>query len=431
MTAKEVIDAKRRGLALGSEDIRTFVDGFTRGEIPDAQMSALAMAICCRGMDGRETADLTAAMTASGRSLEWGGRPTADKHSTGGVGDKLTLITHPLAASCGVVVPSLVGRGLGLTGGTADKLSSVPGYDISPSLEKFRDIALGTGLSIATQTEEIAPADRKLYALRDVTGTVASIPLITASILSKKLAEGAGALVFDVKFGSGAFMDTVEDARNLANALVSGARSAGRRASALITRMDEPLGRAVGNANEVSEAIAILRGDASFPAETALSAELAAEMVSLALGMPREEALSRCLESLASGAAYAKFEALVKAHGGDIGRFEEHAKKPVARFRIQSPKSGYVSRVDAAVVASVALRLGAGRQKAGDRIDMLAGVTLDAVRGDRVSPGAPLATISASRGMDELEDCAAQLLRAFSFSREKPEMPDLVVERVL
>ncbi|HBO99559.1 MAG TPA: thymidine phosphorylase, partial [Verrucomicrobia bacterium] len=240
MIAKFVLDKKREGRALGSAEIRDFVEGYTRGEIPDYQMSALAMAICCRGMNARETADLTDAMMRSGRCLAWD-VPTADKHSTGGVGDKLSLVIQPLAAACGVSVPSLTGRGLGITGGTADKLESIPGYNAALSLDDFRRVVGETGVSMTVATDEIAPADKKLYALRDVTGTVASIPLIVGSILSKKLAEGAHTLVFDVKFGRGAFMKTPEEARELAEALVQGARAAGRKSAALLTNMDAPL----------------------------------------------------------------------------------------------------------------------------------------------------------------------------------------------
>ena len=259
MIAKLVLDKKREGHALGSAEIRDFVDGFTKGEIPDYQMSALAMAICCRGMTARETADLTDAMMRSGECLSWD-FPTADKHSTGGVGDKLSLVIQPLAAACGVNVPSLTGRGLGLTGGTADKLESIPGYNAGLALADFRRVVAEVGVSMTVQTAEITPADKKLYALRDVTGTVASIPLITASILSKKLAEGAGTLVFDVKCGAGAFMKTRADAAALARSLVDGAKAAGRKAAALVTAMDEPLGWTVGNALEVEEAIEVLRG---------------------------------------------------------------------------------------------------------------------------------------------------------------------------
>ena len=431
MVAKLILDKKREGHALGSAEIREFVDGFTRGEIPDYQMSALAMAICCRGMTERETADLTDAMMRSGRCLEWA-FPTADKHSTGGVGDKLSLVIQPLAAACGVAVPSLTGRGLGITGGTADKLETIPGYNASLTLDEFQKVVAECGVSMTVQTDEITPADKKLYALRDVTGTVASIPLIVGSILSKKLAEGAGTLVFDVKCGSGAFMKTREEAHALAEALVGGAKAAGRRAAALVTDMSAPLGRAVGNANEVAEVLSILRGevDVGRPA-VALSVELAALMVSLSREVPLDGAREECRAKLADGSALARFEAMVRAQGGDLAKFERLLEKPTFKFRIQSMKSGFVSAIDAEKVARVALSLGAGRMKAGDAIDPLAGVTLSVGVGDRVSVGAPLATLETSSGPDGLEKAASALYAAFEMSPSSPAASgDLVIERI-
>ena len=433
MIAKLILDKKREGKALGSAEIREFVEGFTRGEIPDYQMSALAMAICCRGMTARETADLTEAMMNSGRTLAWD-VPTADKHSTGGVGDKLSLVIQPLAAACGVGVPSLTGRGLGITGGTADKLETIPGYSCAQPLERFQEIVKTVGVSMAVQTDEITPADKKLYALRDVTGTVASIPLIVASILSKKLAEGAGTLVFDVKAGRGAFMKTVEEAKELATALVAGAKAAGRKAAALVTDMDAPLGRAVGNASEVREAIAILRGaaegDAALKAETDLSVELAATMVALVRALPLEAAREECRARLADGSAFARFAAMVRAHGGDLEAFGNLAKKPTFKFRIQAMRSGFVGAIDAERVGRVALALGAGREQAGDRIDPLAGVTLNAQVGDRVSVGTPLATLEKSTDPDGLERAAAELYKAFSIVSTPPQPKPLVIDRV-
>ncbi|MBO7721440.1 MAG: thymidine phosphorylase [Kiritimatiellae bacterium] len=431
MTAKLMLDKKREGRALGSAEIREFIEGFTSGEIPDYQMAAFAMAVCCRGMNERETADLTEAMKNSGRCLEWAGLATADKHSTGGVGDKLSLVVQPLAASCGVSVPSLTGRGLGITGGTADKLETIPGYSCSQTLDRFQEIVRGVGVSMAVQTDEITPADKKLYALRDVTGTVASIPLIVSSILSKKLAEGAGALVFDVKCGRGAFMKTRDEASALAAALVSGAEAAGRKAAALVTRMDEPLGFAVGNVNEVAEALEILKSRPERLADvTGLCVELAAGMVSLARGIPPGEAARLCSENLESGAALDKFEKMVEAHGGDLESFRRFAAGRTFKFRIQAMRSGYVEAIDAEKVAGVALRLGAGREKAGDAIDPLAGVTLAVRRGDRVFAGAPLATLEKSRSPDGLEAAAAELYKAFSFAAAAPEARPLVIERI-
>ena len=433
MIAKLALERKREGHALGSAEIREFVEGFMKGEIPDYQMSALAMAVCCRGMTARETADLTDAMMRSGRCLSWD-FPTADKHSTGGVGDKLSLVIQPLAAACGLFVPSLVGRGLGLTGGTADKLETIPGYNASLSLDDFQRVVRDAGVSMTVQTDEITPADKKLYALRDVTGTVASIPLIVASILSKKLAEGADALVFDVKCGSGAFMKTREEASALARALVDGAVAAGRKAAALVTDMSAPLGRAVGNANEVAEAVSILRGEvAADRPDVALSVELASLMVSLVRGSSQEDARSECLSRLADGSALAKFEAMVAAHGGDLAAFGRLLERPVYRFRIQATRSGSVAAIDAEKVAKVALALGAGRMKAGDRIDPLAGVTLAVGVGDRVSAGSPLATLGKSAGPDGLESAAADLLKAFSIvppSAGSQPPASLVLERI-
>ena len=431
MIAKLILDKKREGHALGSAEIREFVEGFTRGEIPDYQMSALAMAICCRGMTDRETADLTEAMKRSGRCLDWD-VVTADKHSTGGVGDKLSLVIQPLAAACGVSVPSLTGRGLGITGGTADKLETIPGYNASLTLDDFQRVVRETGVSMTVQTAEITPADKKLYALRDVTGTVASIPLIVASILSKKLAEGAGTLVFDVKCGSGAFMKTREDALALATALVGGAKAAGRKAAALVTDMNAPLGRAVGNVNEVAEAIDLLQSKADDCNRTLsdLSVEFAALMVSLAKEIPLDEARALCVEKLADGSAFAKFEAMVKAQGGDLGRFARVREKPTFKFRIQSMRSGFVTAIDAEKVGRVALALGAGRQTAADRIDPLAGISLAVRVGDRVSVGSPLATLEKSFDPDGLERAAADLYKAFQVSSAAPEPHPLILERV-
>lgn len=433
MIAKFILDKKREGYALGSAEIREFIEGFTRGEIPDYQMSALAMAICCRGMTDRETADLTEAMKNSGRCLEWGDTaPTADKHSSGGVGDKLSLIIQPLAAACGVHVPSLTGRGLGITGGTADKLETIPGYSCSLSLDDFQRITRDVGVSMAVQTDEITPADKKLYALRDVTGTVASIPLIVGSILSKKLAEGAETLVFDIKCGVGAFMKTREDALQLATALVNGAKTAGRKSAALVTDMNTPLGMAVGNANEVKEAIAVLKceADEACKAMTDLSVEFAAIMVAFAKEMPLSEARDLCQAKLADGSAYAKFAAMVKAHGGDLERFGKVFEKPTFKFKIQSMRSGYVTSIDAEKVGRVALALGAGREQTGDKIDPLAGITLSVKIGDKVVVGSPLATLEKSFSPDGLEKSAADLFRAFTIAPTPPEVGSLILERV-
>ena len=361
----------------------------------------------------------------SGECLTWPG-PSADKHSTGGIGDKLSLVIQPLAASCGLSVPSLAGRGLGLTGGTVDKLESIPGYNACLPLDDFRRVVASCGVSIAAQTAEIAPADKKLYALRDVTGTVPSIPLIVGSILSKKLAEGAGTLVFDVKCGSGAFMKTRADACALARALVDGAKAAGRKAAALVTAMDEPLGRTVGNALEVEEAIAVLKG-AVVPSDVIdLSVELAARMVSLEKGVALDEARAACRANLANGAAYARFAEMVKLHGGDLAAF---AARPRGETRVvASPRAGYVARVDAEGIAQAAFELGAGRAKADDVIDFAAGVTLAVSRGDRVEAGQPLAELAVCDRPAKLP-VAEQLVRAaVTFADEPPASRPLILE---
>ncbi len=434
IAAKLLLDKKREGHALGSAEIREFVEGYTKGEIPDYQMAALAMAICCKGMTARETADLTDAMMRSGVTVDWSDvpLPTADKHSTGGVGDKLSLVIQPLAASCGVAVPSLTGRGLGITGGTADKLETIPGYDAALSLDAFKKVVAEVGVSMTVQTDEICPADKKLYALRDVTGTVASIPLICGSILSKKWAEGAGTLVFDVKAGSGAFMKTAEEAHALATALVTSSRAAGRKAAALVTDMNAPLGFAVGNANEVAEAIAMQKGELS-GAVVDLCVEQAALMVSLARDLPLDAARADCRAKLADGTAFATFARMVAAQGGDLERFDALLKKPTKptfKFRIQAMKSGYVTAIDAEKVGRVALALGAGRERTGDRIDPRAGVTLAVKVGDRVAVGAPLATLEKSTEPDGLEKAAADLYRAFQIEPTAPEPKPLILERI-
>ena len=422
---KILLDRKREGRELAAEDIHALIAAYTKGDVPDYQMAAFAMSVCCRGMTEHETLALTEAMRDSGDCLDWSDvpRPTADKHSTGGVGDKLSLIIQPLAASCGVAVPSLTGRGLGLTGGTADKLESIPGYNASLPLADFKRVVAECGCSMTVQTAEIAPADKKLYALRDVTGTVPSIPLIVASILSKKLAEGAGSLVFDVKCGKGAFMKTQPDAEALARALVGGAKGAGRKAAALVTAMDEPLGFAVGNALEVMEAVNVLKGDGRQPADVVeMSVEFAARMVALAKGFDLEKARARCRENLSNGKAYQVFAGMVRLQGGDLARFEAENRDggSAASLELKVERSGFVSEIDAERVARVAFMLGAGRAKADDAIDPAAGVLLRVAHGDRIGPGQPVATVHAKDRASLLEDAAAELAGAFSFSGEPP-----------
>ena len=432
---KILLDRKREGLELPPSDIHELIAAYTRGDVPDYQMAAFAMAVCCKGMTGAETLALTEAMRDSGDKMDWSDvpLPTADKHSTGGVGDKLSLIIQPLAASCGVAVPSLTGRGLGLTGGTADKLESIPGYNASLSLADFKKVVASCGCSMTVQTSEIAPADKKLYALRDVTGTVPSIPLIVASILSKKLAEGADALVFDVKCGRGAFMKTSDQAVALANALVGGAKGAGRKACALVTSMDEPLGFAVGNALEVRESIDVLKGEGRQPADIVeLSVEFAARMVALAKGLPVDDARKECHDNLRNGKAYAVFAEMVKLHGGDLAEFERIYADGggASSVEVLAPASGYISDIDAETVARVAFNLGAGRAKTGDAIDMSAGVLLSVAHGDKVEKGQTLAKLFAKDRAALLDIEAKSLESAFAISGEAPSVHRLIIEEI-
>ena len=441
MIVKLLLDRKREGGELAPEEIRALVDAYTRGDVPDYQMAAFAMAVCCRGMTAAETHALTDAMQHSGACLSWTG-PSADKHSTGGIGDKLSLVIQPLAASCGLSVPSLAGRGLGLTGGTVDKLESIPGYNAALSLDEFKRVVASCGVSIAAQTADIAPADKKLYALRDVTGTVPSIPLIVGSILSKKLAEGAGTLVFDVKCGAGAFMKTRADACALARALVDGAKAAGRRAAALVTAMDEPLGWTVGNALEVEEAIEVLRGghgqNARCPEDVVeLSVELAARMVSLAKGEDLDAARAACLANLANGAAFARFAEMVKLHGGDLDAFlAQRRVEDVSPGRAVAPRpplaaaDGFVASIDAQKVGQAAFELGAGRAQATDAIDPAAGVRLLVKRGDGVSAGQPLAQLYAPTRPERLPAAVRLVQEAIAVSSAAPTVRPLIVEIV-
>ena len=429
---KILLDRKREGIELSSSDIHGLIAAYTRGEVPDYQMAAFAMAVCCKGMTRAETLALTEAMRDSGDKMDWSdvSLPTADKHSTGGVGDKLSLIIQPLAASCGVAVPSLTGRGLGLTGGTADKLESIPGYNASLTLPDFKKVVASCGCSMTVQTAEIAPADKKLYALRDVTGTVPSIPLIVASILSKKLAEGAETLVFDVKCGRGAFMKTQEEASVLAHALVEGAKGAGRKACALVTSMDEPLGFAVGNALEVQESINVLKGEGRQPADIIeLSVEFAARMVSLAKGVALDGARSECRDNLKNGKAYSVFAEMVKLHGGDLAEFEQMYSNggDASSIDVAAPISGYVSDIDAETVARAAFNLGAGRAKADDEIDMSAGVLLSVAHGDLVEKGQPLAKLFAKDRASLLCGEAKSIAAAFTISEDPPTSRHLII----
>ena len=397
---QHIIAKKRDGGVLTGDEIRAFVAGATDGSWADYQLSALLMAIFLRGMNREEMSAYTEAMMHSGvvADLSALSMPKADKHSTGGVGDKVSLHLAPMIAACGVAVPMISGRGLGHSGGTLDKLEAIPGFNVNLSLEDYRAQLDRVGVALIGQTKELAPADKKLYALRDVTATVECIPLICGSILSKKLAEGIDVLVLDVKFGRGAFMKDETAARELAEALVSTATAMNKPTREIMTAMDQPLGRAVGNALEVAESIACLRGEG--PADTMeVTFALAEQMLLLAkVADTKEEARAKLEKSISSGAALAKFRDLVAAQGGDANVVDDPAQLPQAKHKvaITAAQSGYVAEVDAMEVALAALRLGAGRAKAEDAIDPAVGVS-DLVKvGERVEADSRLCTIHAN-----------------------------------
>ncbi|MDE3724097.1 thymidine phosphorylase [Nocardiopsis sp. N85] len=407
MDVIEIIRAKRDGGELTPEQIDWVIDAYTRGEVAEEQMSALAMAIFLRGMNRAEVARWTEAMLASGVRLDFSDldRPTTDKHSTGGVGDKITLPLTPTVAACGAAVPQLSGRGLGHTGGTLDKLESIPGWRASLSTDEMRAVLSETGGVICAAGEGLAPADRKLYALRDVTGTVESIPLISASIMSKKLAEGTGALVLDVKAGSGAFMKDVASARELARTMVDIGTDHGVRTVALITDMSVPLGRQVGNALEVAESVEVLSGGG--PADVVeLTVALAREMLTAAGLTPGENGVKDPAEALRDGSALEAWKRLIRAQGGDP---DAPLPQAAERRTVLAPTSGVLTRLDAYQVGLAAWRLGAGRARKEDAVSFGAGVTLHAKPGETVKAGEPLFTLYADeperfeRGADALE----------------------------
>lgn len=430
---QHVIARKRDGAELTREEIDAFVRGATDGSWADYQLSALLMAIFLKGMGPGETAALTDAMMRSGviADLSGAGMPKADKHSTGGVGDKVSIHLAPMVAACGVGVPMISGRGLGHTGGTVDKLESIPGFRMGLSIAEYSAQLSRIGLSLICQTAELAPADRKLYALRDVTATVECIPLICASILSKKLAEGIDVLVLDVKHGSGAFMKDKARARELAVALTSVAKAMGKPARAVMTAMEEPLGHAVGNALEVEESIGCLKGSGA-PDLMEVTYALGEQMLILA-GSERDAAgaRKRLEASISSGAALAKFRELLEAQGGDPRVADDPGLLPRARTKrpLASPRAGFVARVDAMGVALAALRLGAGRARAEDRVDHAVGLSGLVKVGDRVDKGQALCVVHSNgeRAHAEAED----MLRAAIVIADAPAKPAPLVGELI
>jgi len=434
MRAYDVILKKRNGGEFSTQEIGFIVGGYARGEIPDYQMSAWLMAVCLKGMTSRETGDLTTAMVRSGRTLDLSSIPgvKVDKHSTGGVGDKTTLVLAPLLAAAGVPIAKMSGRSLGHTGGTLDKLESIPGFSVDRTPEQMVEQVKQIGAAIAGQTAELVPADKKIYALRDLTATVDCVPLIAASVMSKKIASGADAIVLDVKAGSGAFMKTVPEARELAAAMVEIGRHVGRGTVAVITDMEQPLGRAVGNAIEVMEAIDTLNGRG--PADLA---ELCAVLGGLALVLgkrsrSRENGERTIRQLLSDGRGAEKFRQIIEAQGGDPTVVDNPALLPRAPLvrTVESPNAGYVARLDALGIARAATALGAGRGEAGASPDLAVGVYLRKKAGDEVSVGESVAEI---HGRDEKSAgrAAELVLNAYSFGPEPPDLRPLVHEIVI
>jgi pyrimidine-nucleoside phosphorylase len=435
MNPQDVIRRKRDGGELSPAEIEFFARGVVSGAFADYQATALLMAIYWRGMTDTEQGALTQAMLRSGTLLDFADvdKPKADKHSTGGVGDKTSLLIAPLVAACDVAVPMISGRGLGHTGGTLDKLEAIPGYRVRLSVEEFRAILQEVGFAMMGQTAEIAPADRKLYALRDATATVEAIPLIVASIMSKKLAAGLDVLVLDVKTGTGAFMREEEKARALARALVATGNGAGVRTEALLTDMNQPLGRAVGHALEVVECLELLRGGGHSRARPVLelSLELSARMVALAGRADSiEAARARVRGALESGAALERFRANVAAQGGDARVCDEPARLLLSGLRavkVESPRAGFVRQVDAAEIGFAVAGIGGGRTRVEDEIDAAVGFLADAGIGDEVKPGDALGVLYC-RDEAQAREAAPRIQRAYQIGDEAPPTLELIKE---
>ena len=432
MRMYDLIQKKRDGGILTESEIRFLVDGVVDGSIPDYQLSAMMMAIYFRGLNSKETAILTSAMAHSGDVVDLSSIQgvKVDKHSTGGVGDKTTLVIAPIVASCGVPVAKMSGRGLGHTGGTVDKLESIPGFRTSMDQEEFTCIVNRVGACVVGQSGNLAPADKKLYALRDVTATVESKPLIAASIMSKKIAAGADCILLDVKTGSGAFMKTVEDSIDLAKIMVEIGSHVGRTTAALITDMDRPLGHAVGNSLEVVEAIRTLQGMG--PADlTQVCTQLAAGLLELAGKGSHEECIELVQEAVSSGRALEKLREMVAAQGGDPSYIDHPEQFPeaVVENEVCCPQSGYITHINTQQVGISSVVLGAGREVKDAPIDHSAGILLYKNIGDRVEEGEPLARLFTSDGKKAKEG-EKVLLKAFTIGAEKPAVPPLIHAKV-
>lgn len=428
MRMYDIIHKKRNGGELSEEEIRFFIEGYTDESIPDYQAAALCMAVYFRGMTPKETSILTLAMAESGDQIDLGGIEgfTVDKHSTGGVGDKTSLIVVPIVASCGGKVAKMSGRGLGHTGGTVDKLESIPGFRTELNPDEFIKQVNGIGLCIVGQTGELAPADKKLYALRDVTATVESIPLIASSIMSKKLAAGSKGIVLDVKTGSGAFMKSVEESENLAKEMVAIGKSAGRSVTAVITNMDIPLGDSVGNSLEVIEAIKTLKGEGESDL-TEVCLTLAAQMLSMVTGEDEKTCYSMAKGAIDNGFAINKLREMISAQGGNANVVDDYSlfKQPKYTAEIFSECDGYIEHTDAEKIGIASVILGAGREKKGDPIDPSAGIVLKKKTGDYVKKGEPLAVFYTD-DEGKIEGAKQEFLDAFTFGNERTQPQKLI-----
>lgn len=433
MLVVDIIRAKRRGQPVDPNALRDLIAAYTRDEVPDYQMSAFLMAVLFQGMRPEELAAWTDAMLHSGQVLDLSEieGPKVDKHSTGGVGDKVSLILAPLAVAMGIKVPMISGRGLGHTGGTLDKLESIPGFDVRVSTDEFRTLVRDVGAGLIGQTGQVAPADKRLYALRDVTATVECIPLIASSIMSKKLAEGIDALVLDVKVGNGAFMKTLDDARVLGRTMIEIGARMDRPVTALLTDMSQPLGFEVGNANEVVESIATLKGEGPKDLED-LTVALVAEMMALAgIESDRDAADARLRAALRDGSALARFARMIESQGGDPRVLDDPSLLPQAPERVEllATQDGVVTGFDTTEVGQAGVELGAGRKKKEDDVDHAVGITIHKKRGDTVSKGEPLATIH-YRDARAMEACRARLEPAIHLGEQPGDEVALILERL-
>ena len=434
MNASELIKKKRDGLELSKKEIGFFIDGFVNGQIPDYQMTAFLMAVYFKGMSVRECVELTMAMVNSGDQVDLSTIHgfKVDKHSTGGVGDKTTLVLAPLVAASGGIVAKMTGRELGHTGGTVDKLESIPGMQVELSRDKFADIVNAIQVSLIAQTASLAPADRQLYALRNVTATVDSMPLIASSIMSKKLAVGSDGMVLDVKTGRGAFTKSYGEANNLANTMVDIGESAGRRTVAWITAMEQPLGYAVGNAIEVKEAIDTLRGSGP-PDLVELIMELGSDMLLISgIVSSRKKAKSRIAENLANQKGLNRLADLIAAQGGDPSVLDnlDLLPQPTAKIEVKSETAGYVSAIDAQAVGLASKMLGAGRKTKDDAIDYSVGIYLKKKIGDKVKAGDPLAVFYSDGDDKKIGPARKKFLAAYSFNSNKIDPPKLIYARI-